>query len=245
MLQKTRGLVIRSVKYGETSLVVTMFTELFGIQSYMVSGVRKESVKAGMRASQFQPATLLDMIVYHHERHNLQRIKDCQWAVLYQQIFSDIRKNAVALFMVELLQKCLKQPDPQPELFYFLEDVLQDLDQATPMVAANIPIYFALHLSHFFGFRMQDTYDEENTMLDLREGIFVDEPPAHPHWAGNQLSFTVSQFLKAQQPAELEQIPMNREGRRLLLDTCLQYYALHVSDFGSLRSLPVLQEVLE
>jgi DNA repair protein RecO (recombination protein O) len=245
MLQKTRGLVIRSVKYGETSLVVTMFTEVFGIQSYMVSGVRKESVKAGMRASQFQPATLLDMIVYHHERHNLQRIKDCQWAVLYQQIFSDIRKNAVALFMVELLQKCLKQPDPQPELFYFLEDVLQDLDQATPMVAANIPIYFALHLSHFFGFRMQDTYDEENTMLDLREGIFVDEPPAHPHWAGNQLSFTVSQFLKAQQPAELEQIPMNREGRRLLLDTCLQYYALHVSDFGSLRSLPVLQEVLE
>jgi len=245
MLQKTRGLVIRSVKYGETSLVVTMFTELFGIQSYMVSGVRKESVKAGMRASQFQPATLLDMIVYHHERLNLQRIKDCQWAVLYQQIFSDIRKNAVALFMVELLQKCLKQPDPQPELFYFLEDVLQDLDQATPMVAANIPIYFALHLSHFFGFRMQDTYDEENTMLDLREGIFVDEPPAHPHWAGNQLSFTVSQFLKAQQPAELEQIPMNREGRRLLLDTCLQYYALHVSDFGSLRSLPVLQEVLE
>jgi len=245
MLQKTRGLVIRSVKYGETSLVVTMFTEVFGIQSYMVSGVRKESVKSGMRASQFQPATLLDMIVYHHERHNLQRIKDCQWAVLYQQIFSDICKNAVALFMVELLQKCLKQPDPQPELFHFMEDVLQDLDQATPMVAANIPIYFALHLSHFFGFRMQDTYDVENTMLDLREGIFVDEPPAHPHWAGNQLSFTVSQFLKAQQPAELEQIPMNREGRRLLLDTCLQYYALHVSDFGSLRSLPVLQEVLE
>ena len=82
-------------------------------------------------------------------------------------------------------------------------------------------------------------------MLDLREGIFVDEPPAHPHWVGNQLSFTVSQFLKAQQPAELEQIPMNREGRRLLLNTCLQYYALHVSDFGSLRSLPVIQEVLE
>jgi DNA repair protein RecO (recombination protein O) len=245
MLQKTRGLVIRSVKYGETSLVVTMFTELFGIQSYMVSGVRKESVKAGMRASQFQPATLLDMVVYHHQKHNLQRIKECQWAVLYQQIFSDIRKNAVALFMVELLQKCLKQPDPQPELFHFMEDVLQGLDQATPMVAANIPIYFALHLSHFFGFRMQDTYNGENMMLDLREGIFVNEPPAHLHWAGSQLSFTVSQFLKALQPHELEQIPMNRDGRRLLLDTCLQYYALHVSDFGSLRSLPVLQEVLE
>lgn len=237
--------MIRSVKYGETSLVVTMFTEVYGIQSYMVSGVRKESLKAGMRASQFQPATLLDMIVYHHERQTLHRIKDCQWAVLYQQIFSDIRKNSVALFMVELLQKCLKQPDPQPELFHFLEDALQRLDQASPQVAANFPIYFALHLSHFFGFRMQDTYDDDHLMLDLREGIFVSEPPPHPYWAANQLSFTVSQFLKAQLPEELEQIRMNREGRRSLLETCLQYYSLHVSDFGSLRSLPVLQEVME
>lgn len=245
MLQKTRGVVIRSVKYGDTSLIVTMFTEVYGIQSYMVNGVRKESVKTGMHASQFQPATLLDLVVYHNEHQNLQRIKDCQWAVLYQQIFSDIRKNTVALFMVELLQKCLKQPDPQPELFHFLEDALQGLDDATPMVAANFPIYFALHLSHFFGFRMQDTYDDSNMMLDLREGIFVNEAPAHPYWAGNQLSFTVSQFLKAQIPADLNQIPMNREGRRLLLDTCLQFYSLHISDFGNLRSLPVLQEVLE
>jgi DNA repair protein RecO (recombination protein O) len=245
MLQKTRGLVMRSVKYGETSLVVTMFTEVYGLQSYMVNGVRKESRKSGMRASQFQPATLLEMVVYHQETHNLQRIKECQWAVLYQQIFSDIRKNAVALFMVELLQKCLNQPEAQPELFHFMEDALQGLDQATPMVAANFPIFFALHLSHFFGFRMQDTYDETHLMLDLREGVFTDEPPAHPHWVGNQLSFSVSQFLKVQQPEELEEIPMNRDGRRLLLETCLQYYALHVSDFGHLRSLPVLQEILE
>ena len=102
-----------------------------------------------MRASHFQPATLLEMVVYHHERHNLQRIKECQWAILYQEIFSDIRKNAVALFMVELLQKCLKQPDPQPELFHFMEDVLQGLDQASPMVAANIPI-FLRSICHIF-----------------------------------------------------------------------------------------------
>jgi DNA repair protein RecO (recombination protein O) len=92
---------------------------------------------------------------------------------------------------------------------------------------------------------MQDNCDETHFMLDLREGVFVDVVPSHPHWAGNQLSFSVSQFLKAQQPAELEQIPMNRDGRRKLLETCLQYYALHVADFGQLRSLPVLQEVMD
>ena len=40
MTHKTKGIVLRTVKYGETSLVVIMFTELFGIQTYMVNGVR-------------------------------------------------------------------------------------------------------------------------------------------------------------------------------------------------------------
>ncbi|MFL5786527.1 MAG: recombination protein O N-terminal domain-containing protein [Flavisolibacter sp.] len=36
MIHKTKGIVLRTVKYGETSLVVTMFTELLGLQYYIV-----------------------------------------------------------------------------------------------------------------------------------------------------------------------------------------------------------------
>src|SRR5262249_1638687 len=105
-LHKTKGIVLRTVKYGETSLIATIFTELFGVQSYLVNGVRASSKKGSGKANLFQPAAILDLITYHNELRNLQRIKEFRWDYLYLRIFSDIRKNAVALFMVELLAKC-------------------------------------------------------------------------------------------------------------------------------------------
>ena len=103
MIHQTKGIVLRTIKYGETSVVVNIFTELFGIQSYLVNGVRSSGKTS--KASFFQPGSILDMEVYHNELKNLQRIKEFKWGYLYQHIFSDIFKNAVALFMVELLAK--------------------------------------------------------------------------------------------------------------------------------------------
>jgi DNA repair protein RecO (recombination protein O) len=245
MIQKTRGLVMRSVRYGETSLVVTIFTELFGVQSYMVNGVRKLSSKGSTTAGMYQPAALLDLVVYHQDQKHLQRIREAGWSCVYRNLYSDVRKNAVALFMVELLQKCLRQPDPQPDLFYFTEDALRHLDEASATISANFPLYFAVHLSHFFGFRMQDSYDETHSILDLREGEFVYQTPTHPEWAGNDLSMHISTLLKTIHPNDLQDIPMNRDLRRRLLDMILLYYRLHSAEFGEMRSLPVLQAILD
>jgi DNA repair protein RecO (recombination protein O) len=103
-LYKTRGIVLRTVKYGETSLIVTIFTDLFGVQSYLINGVRTSTKKGSGKANLFQPAAILDLIVYHNELKNLQRIKEFRWGHLYQNIFSDIKKNAVSLFMIEMLK---------------------------------------------------------------------------------------------------------------------------------------------
>src|SRR6186713_636769 len=149
-LHKTKGIVLRAVKYGETSLIVTIFTELFGAQSYLVNGVRTSSKKGSGKANLFQPSAILEMVVYHNELKQLQRIKEFRWGSLYQQILSDVRKNAIALFMVELLTKCLKQPEPNAELFYFAEDAFLRLDNSSDTAAANFPLFFALNLPVFF-----------------------------------------------------------------------------------------------
>lgn len=245
MLQKTKGLVMRSVRYGDTSLVVSIFTEVFGMQSYMVNGVRKVAAKGSLRASMFEPGTLLDMVVYSNGKQGLQRIREAEWMRMDRYGALDVRKQSVLYFMLELLQKCLRQPEPHPELFQFMEDVMAALDDASPQVAANLPLFFTLHLSHFFGFRMQDNLDATHDHLDLREGVFSSSPPDHPDWADLRESRQIGQFLRAMQPEDLEEIPMTREGRRALLDLCLRYYALHITDFGKMRSLPVLQELLD
>lgn len=243
-LHKTKGIVLRTVKYGETSLVVTIFTELFGVQSYMVNGIRTVSKKGASKVSLFQPAAILDLVVYHNELKHLNRIKEYKWGAIYQHIFNDVPKNAAALFMVELLSKCLKQPESNPDLFHFTEDVMLKLDESHGAVMANLPLFFALHLPVHFGFRLDDRQDEESSYLDLKEGVFVNEQPHHPYFLEGKEATITSQLLKVMQPEELADIKLGHDFRRQLLHRLETYYALHIQDFGILKSLQVLREVL-
>ena len=243
-LHKTKGIVLRAVKYGETSLIVTMFTELFGLQSYLVNGVRTSSKKGSGKANLFQPTAILDMVVYNNELKHLNRIKEFKWSYLYQHIFSDVPKNAVALFMIELLTKCSKQPEANPELFEFCEDAFIHLDESTGSVMANFPLFFALHLPVFFGFRISDEYSDKNSIVDLQEGMFVPGRPDHFHFLEGKQAEVTSELLKMMQPEELEQLKLNHDFRRQLLFAYETYYALHIQDFGTMRTLPVLREIL-
>ncbi|MGB8194084.1 MAG: DNA repair protein RecO [Chitinophagaceae bacterium] len=243
-LHKTKGIVLRTVRYGETSLVVTIYTEAFGTQSYLINGVRKSSKKGSGKANLFQPASILELIVYHNELRQLNRVREFKWSYLYQHIFFDVRKNAVALFMIELLQKCLKQPEHNAELFYFIEDAFVHLDTAPENVVANYPLFFALHFMMFAGFRMDDNYTEAADILDLQEGMFRTDRPSHPYFLEGQEAYITSQLLKVMQPAELEQLQMNQAMRRRLMHSYQEFYAYHIADFGQMKSLPVLQEVL-
>jgi DNA repair protein RecO (recombination protein O) len=244
MIQKTKGIVLRSVKYGETSLIVTMFTELFGLQSYLINGVRQVNKKGTTKAAFFQPSALLELVAYHNDFNKLQRLREYKWEFLYQHILSDVRKNAVALFMVELLGKCLKQPEANPDLFYFVEDALHHLDSANDAVTGNFPLFFALHLAVFFGFRISDEYSVENHYLDLQEGQFTGVQPLHQFYLLDMEAAAVSDILKIMQPQELEQVFLNQEMRRRITHALEQYYAFHIPEFGSLRTLPVLREVM-
>ena len=244
MIHKTKGIVLRSVKYGETSLVVTIFTELFGLQSYMVNGVRTSVKKGTPKALLFQPAAILELVAYRNELKNLQRLKEFKWAYLYQNVLSGVRKNAVALFMIELLTKCLKQPEANAELFYFVEDALHHLDEANDAVTANFPLFFALHLAVFFGFRIADEYSENIHYIDLEEGRFVETQPNHSHYLQDREAAAVSHILKIMQPQDLQEVALNQEIRRRITHALEEYYSLHIPDFGTMRTLPVLRELM-
>jgi DNA repair protein RecO (recombination protein O) len=243
-LHHTRGIVLRSVKYGETSLIVTIFTELFGTQSYIINGVRSGRGKQGAKAQFFQPGSILELVVYHNEFKTLHRIKEYKWAVLYQHLFFDVVKHSVGLFMVELLQKTLRQPDPNPDLYYFIEDAFLHLDEASGAIVAHYPIFFATHLTYFFGFRISDTYDELHTTLDLQEGAFVADVPLHPHHVGVPYTEAISKLLKVMTPDDLSHFQIPTAHRRVILQAYLTFYGLHVEGFGSMKTVGVLQEVL-
>src|SRR3954453_3291626 len=90
MTHKTKGIVLRTLKYGETSLITTIYNELFGIQSYIVKGVRQGTKKSSAKGVYFQPAAILDLVVYQNEFKNLNFIKEYGWAYLYQEVLSNV-----------------------------------------------------------------------------------------------------------------------------------------------------------
>lgn len=247
MIFKTKLIILRTIRYGETSLIVTAFTELFGVQTYMINGIRTAK-KAGSKASLYQPGAILDATVYHNTQKNMQRIKEADWAVLYKHIFSDVIKNNIALFMVELIYKTLKQPEENIPLFQYCEDALAALNDAGSKVAANFPLYFTLHLAGFFGFALnnlpQELYGKNDVFLDFQAGCFTHAQPQHFYFLQGEDAIITAELLNTMQPHELEEIRLNQMKRRGLLLSYMDYFALHIQDFGQMKTLAVLNEVL-
>ena len=116
------------------------------------------------------------------------------------------------------------------------------------MVAANFSLYFMLHLSQFFGFRISDITAVQETdadiFLDLQEGFFTSIQPIHTDYLQGADAHVTGELLKIMQPTELLQIRLHHLKRRSLLTRYLEFYALHIPDFGHMKTLSVMQEIL-
>lgn len=244
MTHHTKGIVLRTLKYGETSVITTIYTEAFGLQSYIVKGVRQNTKKSSGKSSYFQPAAILDMVVYHNELKNLQFVKEYQWNYLYQHVLFDVVKNAVANYIVEILLHSLKQPEANAELFYLIEDTFRQLDKGNALFTANLPIYFMLHLSSELGFKIHGNYSNQTPVLDLLEGMFTEYIPVHPYYLINEQARITSEINSINLYNDLEDIQLNRNIRKGLLIAFQQFMALHIENFSEIRSLIILQEVL-
>lgn len=244
MLHKTKAIILRSVPYGDTSLIVSAYTELFGIQSYIIKGARKVSKKGGSQVQYLQPAALLDLVVYHNELKHLQLIKEMKWAVIYKGVLSDVTRYSIALYLVELLGRSIKQVETNPELFEFVENTLMVLDEAQISAVANIPLHFSLHLAAKLGFQIEANYDAGHPVLDLREGRFSDSYPMHQLCLDGELAAFTFELLKTDNPITLYRLKLNQAMRRQLLQAYSLFYEYHITDFGHLRSVKVLEELL-
>jgi DNA repair protein RecO (recombination protein O) len=210
----------------------------------MVKGARRTGKKGNSLASFLQPAAMLDLVVYHNQLKQLQMIREMQWAHVYSQVMQNISRNAIALYMVELLSKCLRQPEANEELFAFATQQLQLLDNCDNAVAANLPLFFTLRLAAHLGFRIEDEYDAAHPYFDLQEGVFVPEPPLHELYTDQPLSELTHQLLQHDNAITLYRLKLNHHQRRALLQAYAHFFHYHVADFGQLKTLAVLQEVL-
>ncbi|MDZ7879229.1 MAG: DNA repair protein RecO [Saprospiraceae bacterium] len=251
MVVKTRGIVLRAIKYSETSVIVDIFTEQFGLRSYIISGVRtsKSKVAAGL----LQVMSLVDIVAYE-KAEKLNRLTEIRAAHVYTALPFDMTRMSVGLFMTEVAQRTIKGSEENRPLFNFLFDVFKFLDMTDGSVA-NLHLAFLVELSGYFGFRPEvnedEYYEEEELTLDLREGIFLpfyeDEEegsePLPQHFLKANLTTILREFLKTPWH-ESANIKMNRDERRALITELLRFYQWHLEGFPDIQSFKILQEIM-
>lgn len=244
MLQKTRGIVLRSVKYGDTSLVCTIFTDMYGVQSYMVQGIRTSGKTKQSRAGLLQPAMLLDMVVYYKPQANLQRIKEFQPAYIYHSLQEHVVKNSIALFSVELLLRLLPEHANLPELFDLAYEYFCSLDSEDVNKAGNYPVYFLAACCNILGYNINGRYSEATPHLNLQEGGFTGYLPAERPFVSDEDARMLDSLLQARNINEITTVEMNGASRFRLLDWLIAFIHNHTQHMGEIKSLPVLRAVL-
>ncbi len=228
MLHKTRGIVINYIRYRETSIIAKIYTEKFGVQSYIENGVR--SSKGKNRIALFQPLSLLDLVLYHDDKKEIHRISEIKSAYPFKTLPYDVYKSSIGMFLDEVLNKTLKETNENPTLFEFLFHSLIFLDE-TEQHFENFHLIFLLKFTFFLGFSPNDANE---ILTQFREAnIFIPFDSDYKTLINNLIA------ADYQTP-----LPISRGARNHLLEVIILFYQLHVEDFGEVKSLQVLREVL-
>lgn len=240
MLHKVRGIVLKTTNYSESSVIVQVLTDKFGMQSYLINGVKKP--KAKIKMNMLQSLHLLDMIVYHKANTNLQRVSEVRQTPVFKSIPYDLIKSSIIIFLNEVLYKSIRQQSADENLFDFLFNAIAWFDE-TEDINPNFHLSFLLKLTRFLGFSPNERRRNDQVYFDLQEGEFVSRVPVHANYL--QLDDALSFILLFNTPFEkIFEIKMSNMQRRFLLDKILVFYTLHTASFGEVQSHKILETLL-
>jgi len=237
-LFKSTGIVFRTVKYSETSLILDIFTREKGMRSFIVSGVR--SSKSKNKASLYQHLNILDLVAYDKD-NKLARIKECKFEHYYQRLAFDVVRSSIGLFILEVCKNSIKEKEENIELFDFIYNRLTLLDSDIPQNLGLFPIKFLLELSQYIGFMPHNNYDENRSYFDLYNGRFIPEM-TEKYVSTYEISRSIAQIDKT----EINQLPtlkFPKELRNQIIDDLIIYYKLHIDQFKDLKTLEVLRTI--
>lgn len=238
---KTRGIVFHHLKYSDTSLIATIYTETSGRKSFLIKGVYrpKSLIKPGF----FQPLSLLRMEISVSARRDLQRIKEISPSPVLANLYSNVNKQAIVFFIAEVLYKTVREEECNQPLFDFLDHSIQYLDACENDIA-NFHILFLLQLSRFLGFFPLDNYSDTNIIFDALNGNFVPEISSNENTYGKRISSKFHTLINLNFENS-HTLSLNRIERVELLEILLELYSLHLHGHLNIQSLKILKELFD
>ncbi|MBX2952854.1 MAG: DNA repair protein RecO [Leadbetterella sp.] len=227
MLHKTRGIVLNYIRYRETSIIVKIYTEEFGLQTYVENGVR--SARSKGKIALFQPLTLVDLVVYFKPGADIQRISEIRCGHPFYRIPTDIKKMTLGIFVTEILVLTLREHTGNSLLFDFLQGALVFLEEQEEQVE-NFHLFFLMSLSAYLGFGPETARDIRMQLQEHSLAVNAAEEKV------------LQKILTAPFGGPLN---IGKAERMRALDLLIDFYRVNLDSFTGARSVQVLKEVLE
>lgn len=236
MIQSTKAIVINTIKYGDTSLIATCYTEKHGIKTYMLKGILAAK-KSTIKLAYFQPLMVLNLTANHNNKGALNFIKDVEVLNFNHSIYSTIKKQTIALFLAEIVYFSIREEEENSQLFQYLETSFLWLE--THDNSSNFHLLFLLNLTKFLGFYPEMTAPN-TSYFDLTEGSFTNQNKLHAVSGENLVQFKKLLGINFD---VLHEVDFSAANRQTVLSILIQYFELHLSGFKKPKSLTVLKAV--
>lgn len=241
MLSRINGIVLQTVKYSENSLIVKIYTEQKGLQSYFINSVK--SKKSRFKQVYFQPLTILEYVATDSGKRDIHSIREISINPPYKTIPVDISKSSQALFIAEVLTKVLKESEPNYSLYCFIKGSLEFLDNLNK-ANADFHLLFLVNLAVHLGFAPLNNYSADSCHFNMAEGKFEKQRIAGIAYIEEPLSRLFSEILNSTYE-QGQSLRLNYGQRKDLLMKILEFFRIHISSFGYCHSQAVLEEVFQ
>jgi DNA repair protein RecO (recombination protein O) len=239
MFCSSEAIVLQLIPHKEHNAIVKLFTRSSGLSSCWISSLRSKS--SGIRASGLQPLTIINTIIDQRETKQLATLKEMQISFFPSNIQNTIEKNALAIFIAELLTHIIKEPAADELLYDFFRESITLLDN-TDKKCANFHIVFMLNLSNHLGLLPKNSFSLKTPYLNLEEVTYQATAPRNSPFLYPDESEYISK-LSTLSISSFAAVEISSALRKNILHGLLKYFEIHTG-MAPLKSHLVLEEVL-
>jgi DNA repair protein RecO (recombination protein O) len=235
MLHKNRGIILKLTSFSDKQKIVRVFTEDFGARSMLFHTGGKNG-KALL--SLMQPMQHCDLLFFS-KSEGMDSLRQASPVWVYTNLTRDPIKRLQALFLSEVLYRCLHHHGEDAELYRFTLSSLCALDEGTSSHPDD-HLFWLMEFCRRLGFYPENNFDAHNKYFSPQDGCFVSAFPAGKGIPNSEKESYLLHTLITQ-----GSIPsVSREERNNLLTLILSHYAAHVPSWRDLKSPEILSELL-
>lgn len=236
---KTEAIVLKTYKYSETAIIAKIYTKERGLLSFMVHGVRKK--KSKFRPAFFQVLQALNLEITYKEKSNLNNIKEVNILNNYTELHTNIYKSTIAQFIGEIIFKSIQEQEINTNLFNFINNSTNILDEMPENEIGNFHIIFLINLSRFLGFYPHNNMGTGKKYFCIETGEFEIIETNSKYFSSIQ-SQKLSDLIKCNY-SNMYEVKLSATERSLLLHGIIRFYQTQLPEMGEIQSLDVLEVI--